>query len=253
MARKKLIAGNWKMFTLSAGAAQLAKAVADELTADENLLVAVCPPFPWIASVAAVVKGTPLLVGAQDVYPAKEGAFTGEVAPEMLLDAGASYVIIGHSERRHVIKESDSLINEKVKFSLASGLKVIYCIGETLAQRQANETNAVLEQQLSSGLAGVDAAGMANVVIAYEPVWAIGTGVNATTEQAQNAHAFVRSQLAKTYGENVAQAVLIQYGGSVKPDNAKDLLSQPDVDGALVGGASLKADSFLAIVRAAMG
>jgi len=251
MARKKFIAGNWKMTTLAASAKSLAQGIVDGLAGDDSVTVAICPPFPWLAAVAEIVKGSPVAVGAQDVYPAKEGAFTGEVSPEMLLDAGCKYVIIAHSERRHVLKEPEALINEKVKFSLKSGLQVIFCIGETLDERKADQTHTILESQLASGLAGVDAAALANVVIAYEPVWAIGTGVNASPAQAQDAHFFIRGYLAKSYGENVAQATLIQYGGSVKADNAAELLHQPDVDGALVGGASLKADSFLAIVKAA--
>jgi triosephosphate isomerase len=248
--RKKFIAGNWKMYTTSATARELASAVARGLGAETRVTVAVCPPFPYLIPVAEALRGSPVALGAQDVYCEKEGAFTGEVSPSMLLDVGCRYVIVGHSERRHVLGENDQLINRKTQAALAAGLHVILCVGETLAEREGNRTEAVLDAQLSGGLAGLTADRLAGLVIAYEPVWAIGTGRNATPEQAQDAHAFIRRRVGQMFGEKAASALPIQYGGSVKPDNAATLLSQPDVDGALVGGASLKADSFLAIVRA---
>jgi triosephosphate isomerase len=248
--RKKFIAGNWKMNTRSIDGELLAAAVVKGVGADTGVTVAVCPPFPFLARVAQAVKGTPVSLGAQNCYPKDDGAFTGEVGPAMLVDVGCEYVIVGHSERRQIFQESNEFINAKVHAALKVGLKVILCIGETLDERKANRTEAVLDTQLIGSLAKITATELARIVIAYEPVWAIGTGVNATPQQAQDAHAFVRRRVGQLCGDAAAQALVIQYGGSVKPDNAATLLSQPDVDGALVGGASLKAEDFLAIVRA---
>lgn len=251
MPRPKFIAGNWKMYTSKASALDLAAAVVKGVPVGSATRVALCPPYPWLTIVADIVKGSAVALGGQNCHYEKEGAFTGEVSPQMLLDAGCGYVIIGHSERRHGLGETNALLNKKTHAALAAGLSVIFCIGELLAEREANQTESVLETQVREGLAGISAEQMAKIVIAYEPVWAIGTGKVATTQQAQDAHAFIRGEIRKLYGETVADAVLIQYGGSVKPDNAAGLLHQPDVDGALVGGASLKADTFLAIVAAA--
>lgn len=250
MRRKKFIAGNWKMYTSAKSSRELAAAVASGVK-DDRVTVAVCPPNVWLTGVADALKGSNVLLGAQNVYPAKEGAFTGDVGPEMLLEAGCAYAIVGHSERRHGIGETDAFLNLKVKSTVATGLKAIFCVGELLAERESNQTNAVLERQISAGLAGLTPTELERVVIAYEPVWAIGTGKVASPEQAQEAHSFIRDRIAKAFGENSAQGILILYGGSVKPDNAAVLLRQPDIDGALVGGAALKADSFLAIVAAA--
>lgn len=249
--RKKFIAGNWKMYTTAAAAEQLATAVVRGLGTEERVTVAVCPPFPYLSRVADALRGSRVTLGAQNLYPEKEGAFTGEVSPTMLLDCGCRYVILGHSERRHKLGETDAFINQKVKAALAAGLHVILCVGETLAEREAHQQEAVFHKHVSSGLAGVSGEALPRVVIAYEPVWAIGTGRNATPEQAQEAHVFIRRRIGDLYGQPAAQALLIQYGGSVKPDNAAILMREPDVDGALVGGASLQADQFLAIVRAA--
>ncbi len=248
--RPKFIAGNWKMTSTLAQAKELAAAVAKGTSANPDLLVGVCPPFTWLTAVAEALKGSAVQLGGQDCHYEKEGAFTGSVSPAMLLEAGCQWVILGHSERRHGLGETDELLNKKLKSALAAGLKVIFCIGELLAEREANTTDTVLDRQLTAGLVGITPEHMKNVVIAYEPVWAIGTGKVASPEQAQEAHAFVRSKIASLLGENTAKNVLIQYGGSVKPDNAATLLHLPDVDGALVGGASLKADTFLAIVNA---
>jgi triosephosphate isomerase len=250
--RGKFIAGNWKMFTDAAGARRLAQDVVRGLGAEKRVAVAVCPPFPYLALVGEVLRGSPVMLGAQNCWTEKEGAFTGEVSPAMLVDAGCTYVILGHSERRHLLGESDALVNRKVHAALAAGLHVILCVGETLAERQGGQTEAVLAAQFDGSLAGVEAPALARVVLAYEPVWAIGTGQVATPAQAQDAHAFLRGRAAGRFGEEAAGRLLIQYGGSAKPDNVAALLHQPDVDGALVGGASLKADSFLAIVRAAL-
>jgi triosephosphate isomerase (TIM) len=249
--RKQFIAGNWKMYTTQESAWQLAKAVAEGVGTNDRVTVAVCPPFPYLLSVREALQESRVELGGQNLYPEKEGAFTGEISPTMLLDCGCRYVILGHSERRHILDETDAFINRKVKAALAAGLQVILCVGETLAQREAEQTEPVLETQLTRGLEGVKAEDLANLVIAYEPVWAIGTGRNATPEQAEQAHAFIRGRIAREFGEETAGRLPIQYGGSVKPENAASLLGQPDVDGALVGGASLKADQFLAIVRAA--
>jgi triosephosphate isomerase len=251
--RTKFVAGNWKMFTTRATALQLALAVARGLGSEERVRVAICPPFPYLAHVGEAIRGSKVALGAQNLYPEREGPFTGEVSPSMLLDVGARLVILGHSERRHKLGESDALINCKVKAALAAGLEPIFCVGETLEEREAGRTFTVLATQVQAGLAGLRASDLAALVIAYEPVWAIGTGCNATPEQAQEAHAFVREQIASRFGEEWAGGVPIQYGGSVKADNAAILMSQPDVDGALVGGASLQAEQFLAIVRAAIG
>ena len=251
MSRAKLIVGNWKMFTTRSSAVELAKAVAAGLKAGAPTRVGVAVPGPWITSVVDSVRGTAVEVGGQNCHFEKEGAFTGETSAAMLVDAGCSFVVIGHSERRHGFGEGDDLLNKKLKAALAVDLPVIFCVGELLAEREAAQTEAVLDRQLTRGLAGLTAAQLAHVVVAYEPVWAIGTGKVATTEQAQAAHAFIRGKVATLFGADAAAKLLIQYGGSVKADNAAALLHQPDIDGALVGGASLKADSFLAIVHAA--
>lgn len=250
--RRYFIAGNWKMYTSSATAETLAAAVVKGVGSAPPVEVAVCPPFPYLPGVARALAGSAVALGAQNCYPEKEGAFTGEVSPQMLLDVGCRYVILGHSERRHKLGEGDGFINRKVHAALAARLKVILCIGETLEEREANRTEAVLMDQMKGSLANINAALLASIVIAYEPVWAIGTGKNATPQQAQDAHAFVRRQVGALCGEAAASDLVIQYGGSVKPDNAASLLQQPDVDGALVGGASLQADQFLAICKAAI-
>jgi triosephosphate isomerase len=250
--RCKDIVGNWKMHTTAAEAMQLASGVADGLGTDDLVSVILCPPFPYLALVAEVLKGSCIALGAQNMYPEKEGAFTGEVSPTMLLDLGCKYVILGHSERRHKLDESDSFINRKVLSALAYGLDVILCVGETMEQQKTHQTEAVIDRQLSLGLAGVPADALPRISIAYEPVWAIGNADHhATPQQAQTAHATLRSRFAKLFGEKASEAVSIQYGGSVEPENAAAFLRSEGVDGALIGGASLKADQFLAIIRAA--
>jgi triosephosphate isomerase (TIM) len=249
--RQKFIAGNWKMNTTAAEAKRLAKAVVDSAGIEDRVSVAVCPPFPYLALVGAILKSTRVALGAQNLYPENEGAFTGEVSPTMLLDLGCKYVILGHSERRHILGELDTFINQKVRVALAAGLSVILCVGETLDQREAEQTKTVLDRQLIQGLAGVSAGALPRLTIAYEPVWAIGKpGHGATPQQAQEAHAVIRRRYGQMFDEKSAQTLAIQYGGSVKPDNAAALLGRPGVDGALIGGASLHADEFLAIVRA---
>ena len=249
--RKIFIAGNWKMVKgAPAEAVELAQGVVDRCGSQDQVEVAVCPPATALAAVCEATQGSKVRVGGQNLYPAEKGAYTGEISPHFLVAVGCSHVILGHSERRTIFEESDSFINEKVKISLAQGLLPILCCGETESQREQGITEKVVETQLRGGLDGLSSEDIAKLVIAYEPVWAIGTGKTATPEDAQAVHAFIRNLLKELAGEPVASGVRIQYGGSVKPGNAKELLSQEDIDGALVGGASLEADSFAAIVEA---
>lgn len=249
--RRKFVAGNWKMNTLLESGRDLARGLVQAVpAASPKVQVAVCPPFPYLIPVAAEIRSSGVELGAQNAYHEKPGAYTGEISVDMLKDVGCTWVILGHSERRAILGETDDVISRKAAAVLAAGLKVILCVGETLAQRQANQTEAVLDAQMQGSLTGIDASAMNRVVIAYEPVWAIGTGVTATTEQAQSAHAHLRRWLSGRYNPQIAEATRILYGGSVKPDNAQALLGQADVDGALVGGASLKVADFVAIIRA---
>src|SRR5262245_19662153 len=250
--RQFFVGGNWKMNTLSRSAVELAGAVARAVPAPVPAVqVAVCPPFPYLAAVASAIAGSGVELGAQNVSPEKPGALTGEVAVEMLLDLGCRWVIVGHSERRQVLGETDDLISRKVRAAVSGQLGVILCVGEMLTQRQSSQTEAVLDSQMQGSLAEVTEPAFERIVIAYEPVWAIGTGITATTEQAESAHAHLRNWLATRYNPGIAARTRILYGGSVKAQNASSLLEQPNVDGALVGGASPKADDFLPIVRAA--
>lgn len=235
------------MYKASSDARALAHGLRTKLKELSDREVLVCPPFTSIPSVAQELQGSSILWGGQNAHWEREGAFTGEVAALMLKDLGCTYVVVGHSERRQLFGENDALINKRMHGVLAAGLTPIVCIGETLAEREAGKTFAVLERQIKESLAGLNPASV--VVIAYEPVWAIGTGKTATPQQAQEAHAFVRKQYAGIYGESAANTVRILYGGSVKPDNAKTLMEQADIDGALVGGASLDVESFSKIVR----
>lgn len=248
--RKPLIAGNWKMYKLIREAVDTVNALKPMVAEVSGVDIVVCPVFTSLYAVGQALKGSNIQLGAQNCYPKENGAYTGEVSPQMLLDAGCAWTIIGHSERREYFKESDEFLNKKLKVALASELNVMFCIGETLAERQGGRMNDVLTRQVTFGLQGLSDAEFANMSIAYEPVWAIGTGVTATPEQAEEAHAFVRSLIRDQFGGMVANALRIQYGGSVKPDNAAELMAKPNVDGALVGGASLKADSFAAIITA---
>jgi len=248
--RRPIIAGNWKMYKTATEAATLVRELIP-LVKDAAAEVVVAPPFTALDRVAGLIKGTNIALGSQNVYWEKEGAFTAEVAPGMLVDLGVTYAIVGHSERRQYFGETDATVNKRALAALAAGLKPIVCVGETLAQRESGETAKVVEDQVRGSLADFTADQMNSSVIAYEPVWAIGTGKVASTEQAQEVHAIIRGLLGSMFGAEVAAGVRIQYGGSVKPDNAATLLSQPDIDGALVGGAALKADSFAAIVNAA--
>jgi triosephosphate isomerase len=248
--RKLILAGNWKMNKGAASAAvELARGVAAEVGSVTEVDVVLCPPFTSLRPVVEAVKGTRITVGAQNMYPEDSGAFTGEISPLDLLDCGCKYVILGHSERRTIFKETNEFINKKVICALAKGLIPIMCIGETEQERIDGKTEAVVEDHLKGGLAGLTAEQVRTVIIAYEPVWAIGTGKTASPEDAQAVHKFCRDWLTNAYDQATAQAVRIQYGGSMKPDNAHDLLTQPDIDGGLIGGASLKVDSFVGIIR----
>jgi triosephosphate isomerase len=254
MSRTPFVAGNWKMNCDSHSSVELAKAVVagSSDVAGHGVTVAVIPPFVYLSAVAKAVSSSGVAIGAQDVYFESKGAFTGEISPAMLKDVGCVYVLCGHSERRHVIGETDQLINKKVLATIGGGLLPILCVGELLAERDAGQTEQVVERQLKAGLAGLHADKMLAVTIAYEPVWAIGTGRTATPQQAQEVHAFIRALLAKMYDKKLAEEIRIQYGGSVKADNAKEIMSQKDVDGLLVGGASLKADEFVKIIHASV-
>jgi triosephosphate isomerase (TIM) len=248
--RKKLIAGNWKMNKTSADAVQLVKDIVSAVGKDHGVEVIVCPPFTALESVARVLEGSAVKLGAQNMHPEPSGAYTGEISAAMLRALFASYVILGHSERRTYFQEPDAFINLKVLAALKSQLKPILCVGETLQEREAGSTLQVIQTQVEGGLQHVSREQATSVVIAYEPVWAIGTG-KVATEQAQVAHAFIRGLLTKLFGEATAQKVRILYGGSMKPANAPDLLAQPDIDGGLIGGASLEARSFVELINAA--
>jgi triosephosphate isomerase len=248
--RTPIVAGNWKMHGTLAEAVALASGVQGELNDCDGPEVVLCPPFTALRTVGEVIAGTAVQLGAQDLHWEPKGAFTGEISAAMLRDAGCDYVIVGHSERRTSFGESDESVNRKTRAALEAGLRPIVCVGETLEQRETGQTEAVVRIQVERGLADLDER-LRDVVVAYEPVWAIGTGRTATVEQAQSAHEFIRTVLASVAGADVAATVRIQYGGSVKPANAAELFACPDVDGGLIGGASLEAGSFAQIVRAA--
>jgi triosephosphate isomerase len=252
MSRKIFVAGNWKMNTFGPSAVELATAVRKELGSISGVDVALCPPFVYLSAVAKAIAGSNIALGAQNMFYENNGAFTGEISGAMLKDVGCRYVILGHSERRHVLGESDETINRKVVKAIADGLDVIFCVGELLAEREAGKTVEVVTRQFKVGLEGISQADAAKITVAYEPVWAIGTGKTATPEQAQEVHAMVRGLIKEKFGAETAGTMRIQYGGSVKGSNAAQLLGQPDVDGALVGGAALKAEDFVAIAKAGL-
>jgi triosephosphate isomerase len=247
--RTKYIAGNWKMYKTVLEAQVLARALVSALSDEKGKKIMIAPPFTALHAVKDVLYGSSILLGAQNSAAEVEGAHTGEVSPRMLRDAGVSVVILGHSERRHTYGEIDALVNKKLRLAIAEGLDVILCVGETLDERQKGITEKVVETQVRAGLASVEVPAMARVTIAYEPVWAIGTGKNATPQDADSVHKLIRGVLRDMYGEPLAGSTIIQYGGSVKPENAKELMKMENIDGALVGGASLKAETFLPIVR----
>jgi triosephosphate isomerase (TIM) len=249
MSRKKFIAGNWKMNTTLDEARALAKALVDVAGKIADVDIAVCPPFTNLLAVGEAVKGSTIKLGAQDVHWEAKGAYTGKVSCTMLKSVGVTYVIVGHSEQRQYFNETDETVNKKAKAVLAAGLLPIICVGETLAERKANQLTTVVERQVKGAFAGIAAADALKCTVAYEPVWAIGTGEVATPQQANKAHAFIRTTVAAIYDKATADALRIQYGGSMKPDNAKALLALSDVDGGLIGGAALKAQDFLGIIK----
>jgi len=246
--RIPLIAGNWKMYKTPTEAADTARQLTETIDIGPDREVMIAPPFTALVSVAEVVQGSRISLGAQNVFWEDEGAFTGEVSPLMLLDAGCRYVIIGHSERRQLFGETDETVNRRIRSALRHGLAPVLCIGETEEQRASGETFSVLDKQVEKGLEGLSSNDLEALVVAYEPVWAIGTGKTATAEQAQEAHGYLRTKMAGRSDDAFAGSIRILYGGSVKPDNAAELMSMPDIDGALVGGASLKAKDFAQII-----
>ena len=251
--RKQVIAANWKMNKTSIEAKDFVERLKLDLGQFDKADIIICPPFTGLAMVGNKLSDTNYRLGAQNMYWEVKGAYTGEISAEMLREIGCQHVIIGHSERRQYFSETDEIVNKKIKAAFDMGLMPIMCIGETLSEREAGSTFSVLERQANLGLSGLSVSDKLNprsLIIAYEPIWAIGTGKNATSQQAQEAQAFIRSVIAKAFGADFAEEIRIQYGGSVKPENAKEILKQNDVDGALVGGASLKADMFAKIVKA---
>jgi len=247
--RRPVMAGNWKMFKTQAETRAFFSAFAPLVTGATHCDIVICPPFTALAAAKATAQGSAIQVGAQDIYWERQGAFTGEVSPQMLVEAGCSHVIIGHSERRQFFGETDQTVSRKVKAALETDITPIVCVGELLAEREGGRTEAVLEQQFSGGLGALTGGQFSRIIIAYEPVWAIGTGRTATPEMAAEAHRFLRGQAARRFSPEAAAALRILYGGSVKPDNIKGLMAQVEIDGALVGGASLDAQSFASIVN----
>ena len=253
MERKVIIAGNWKMNKDAAAGKELVEALKPLVADVTEAEIVVCPPFTTLSAVVAAAAGSNIKVGAQNVHWAESGAFTGEISAEMLKSAGVEYVIIGHSERRQYFGETDATVNSRLKAALGAGLKPIVCIGELLEERAGGLTEKVLTTQIRGGFDGITGEQMADIVVAYEPVWAIGTGKTATPEIAQATHAHIRKELAAMFGAETAGKVRSQYGGSMKADNARELVAQADIDGGLIGGAALKADSFTALIDEAMG
>jgi len=250
--RNRVIAGNWKMNNDLKESEKLIVELKDLLQNEKpNCDVIVCPPFTSLTEASKLLSGSVIKLGAQNMHFEESGAFTGEVSSSMLKSVGCEYVILGHSERRHIFGESDEVINKKIKKALSAGLKPIFCVGELLKERENGTTNDVVKKQILNGLAGISAADMKNIIVAYEPVWAIGTGKTATPAQAQEVHEFIRDLIEISFSLEIANDLVIQYGGSVKLDNAKELISQKDIDGALVGGACLKAESFMGIIKGA--
>jgi triosephosphate isomerase (TIM) len=247
--RTPVIAGNWKLFKTIGESVALVNELKPLVANNQGVEIIVAPVFTALSRVYDAIEGSNIRLAAQDCYWEEEGAFTGEVAPKLLKDAGCSHVIIGHSERRQYFGETDLTVNKKTKAVIAAGLNAIVCVGESLTERESEQTYTIIEAQIKGGLAGLTADTFAHVVIAYEPVWAIGTGKTASDAQAQEVHVYIRQLIARLFNQSIADAVRILYGGSVKPDNVKGLMSQPDIDGALVGGASLKAESFAAIAN----
>ncbi|ETR71918.1 MAG: Triosephosphate isomerase [Candidatus Magnetoglobus multicellularis str. Araruama] len=247
--RKPLIAGNWKMFKTGDEAVTTAKTLANHVGQNDTVDIMIAPPFTALSMVAPVIQNTSIALSAQNMHWEKNGAYTGEISADMLVSAGCKYVILGHSERRQYFHETDDTINQKIHAAINAGLKPVFCVGETENERNLNKTFSVLDRQVEIGLKGVDIENVRHIIIAYEPVWAIGTGKTATDDQAQDVHAYLRQRMNSLYHSEIASAVKILYGGSVKPKNIKGLMAMADIDGALVGGASLDAETFAAIVQ----
>ena len=251
MGKKPFIVGNWKMNLTLAEGVEFAKSLGNNLHGKNEIMCGICPPFIFLKDISKVLEGSGICMGAQNIHSEINGAYTGEISALMVKEAGCTHVLIGHSERRHLFGEIDSFINAKIKTALSVNLKPIFCIGETLTEREEGRTEYVVKNQLKNGLPGIDNNYVEELVIAYEPVWAIGTGKTASPVQANEVHSFIRGFLADEYGKDIANKVYIQYGGSVKPENTKELIAQPEIDGLLVGGASIKLGSFLKIIDAA--
>jgi triosephosphate isomerase (TIM) len=249
MMRKPIIAGNWKMYKTIPEAKTLVTGMLSKLSGFNDVEVVFCPPFTALSTVKELIKGTPCAVGAQNLYWKEQGAFTGEISPLMLKDIGCDYVIIGHSERRQYFGETDATVNLKVKAALAVGIKPIICVGESLAEREAGETDSLIKRQTEKALEGIEASAIPTLVIAYEPIWAIGTGKSSSAKDANEVIGLIRKTVANLFGKEVAEQMRIQYGGSVKPENIKEYMAEPEIDGALVGGASLEAESFFKLIR----
>jgi triosephosphate isomerase len=250
--RIPFVAGNWKMNTTASEVENLLGSLKILLTDVQNVDVAVCPPFPYLLLAAKTLEGSRIRLGAQNMHFEIKGAFTGEVSSNMIKDTGCHYVILGHSERRHVFGETDEMIRRKIQQALNVGIFPILCVGETLEQREEGKTEKIIEGQLKGGLNGLSSQDLKQITIAYEPVWAIGTGKTATPDQAQEVHRFIRNWIGQNFNNEIANDIRLQYGGSVKPENAAALMNEPDIDGALVGGASLKDESFAAIIKASI-
>lgn len=250
MERRPIIAGNWKMNCTTKEAVQLVTALKRDFFEEEKIEIVICPPFTALSGISEIIEGSPIGLGAQNMFWEPKGAYTGEISGEMLKDLGCRYVIIGHSERRQYFGETNESVNKRLKAVLGLDLTPIICVGETKEQREKGLTEKVVEEHIKEGLKDINSEEILNCVIAYEPVWAIGTGINATPQQAQEVHSLIRNRLlVEKYGDSIANKIRIQYGGSVKSSNIKSLMDEPDIDGALVGGASLKADEFVKIVK----
>ena len=246
---KPLIAANWKMHKTITEAVDLAKQLREAFPEPGDRDIVIAPPFTALRPVSEILKGSPVHLSAQNMHWEEKGSYTGEISPAMLIDAGCEFVILGHSERRTLFGETDEIVNRKLRVALKAGLRPIFCIGETLEQRQSGATFAVLEEQIKEGLNNIDSGDIRRITFAYEPVWAIGTGETATPDQAQETHRYIRERLTSLYGEGIASPAVIMYGGSVNPGNVGSLMEQPDINGALVGGASLEFESFAGIIR----
>ncbi|MCF6158523.1 MAG: triose-phosphate isomerase [wastewater metagenome] len=252
MEKKPFIMGNWKMHLTLKEGVEFAQSLRDHLSEKNTVLCGICPSFVFLKDICSVVEGSDIFVAAQNIHSDESGPYTGEVSAVMVREVGCTHVLIGHSERRHIFGETDTFINAKIKTALSNNLKPILCVGEKLDEREDGRTKYVVKNQIKDGLQGIRADQMGDLSIAYEPVWAIGTGKTALPEQANEVHSFIRKILADEYGEHVANTTYIQYGGSAKPENTEELLAQPDIDGLLVGGASIKLESFLKIIETSL-